>query len=239
MWPFSKSSPRTEAVEDSSTSFGDSSFAADYAEIAEQLQLRKSKSKVFGSDAHHFKLNPPLPENEIAQFETRHNIRLPQDYRGFLLHLGNGGAGPAYGLFKLGEIDDGHGHAPWHENEGLVGILAQPFPHTKAWNDLTGCPESDEVRPLSPEEENALFEKIDEWEQTHYLNSRHINGAIPICHQGCALRQWLVVSGPEIGHVWNDFRADEDGITPVMLPGLPRVSFLQWYRAWLNKLIVA
>ena len=50
-----------------------------------------------------FNLNPPVPESEIVVFETLHNLRLPQDYRDFLLHLSNGGVGPPYGIYRFEE----------------------------------------------------------------------------------------------------------------------------------------
>lgn len=37
-----------------------------------------------------YQFNPPLSETEIQNFETKHAIRLPEDYRAFLLHVGNG-----------------------------------------------------------------------------------------------------------------------------------------------------
>lgn len=61
-------------------------------------------------------------------------------------------------------------------------------------------------------------------------------GAIPICDEGCALREWLVVSGPEQGHVWLDHRADGRGLTPAWLPHHRRVTFGEWYLHWLDEL---
>jgi hypothetical protein len=61
-----------------------------------------------------------------------------------------------------------------------------------------------------------------------------MNGAIPIAELGCALSEWLVVTGPEAGHVWCDFRADYRGIRPLALGTLERVTFLQWYGHWLD-----
>src|SRR5258708_4092696 len=113
---------------------------ADFAAIRDGLR-RLSESAappdVFGSNAHRFRTPPPLPEGAVREFEARHRVTLPREYRGFLLHVGNGGAGPYYGLFKLGEMDDGFGHAAWKENDGFVGVPSEPFPHAGAWNDFS------------------------------------------------------------------------------------------------------
>lgn len=160
-------------------------------------------------------------------------MRLPADYRGFLIHVGNGGAGPAYGLFKLGEMDNGFGHKRWREEDGLVGTLAEPFPLRSAWNDRTGEPEYDASRESDPQWEDEYQRRLDEWEYV-YWNSANVNGAIPICHLGCAYRQWLVITGPEAGNIWDDRRADLGGLKPLQQKGRDRVLFAQWYDDWLH-----
>jgi hypothetical protein len=52
-----------------------------------------------------FTMNPCLTEEEVARFEERHKVRLPEEYRLFLMTVGNGGKGPPlYGLPRLGEV---------------------------------------------------------------------------------------------------------------------------------------
>lgn len=199
-------------------------------------QLRESTAplKVFGSQVHGFRTYPPLSEEAVCQFEARHCVTLPLEYRGFLIHVGNGGAGPAYGLFKLGEMDDRFGHKPWTENGGFVGMLSLPFPHTGPWNDLSEEPVYDESREDDLEWEVEYERQMNAWEDRVYWNPANVNGAVPICHLGCALRQWLVVTGAEAGNVWDDQRTDHGGLKPVQQGGRHRVTFLQWYRSWLD-----
>lgn len=213
---------------------------ADFAAIGEglrRLQVGPVAPKVFGSDAHGFRTYPALSEIAVREFESRHRVTLPTEYRGFLIHVGNGGAGPAYGLFKLGEMDDGFGHKPWSEDDGFVGILAKPFPHSCSWNDLSEKPVFDEAHEddLDYEYEDEYGRQMREWEDRVYWNTVNVNGAIPICHLGCAYRQWLIVTGAEAGNVWDDNRTDHKGLNPVQQPGYERVTFLRWYRAWLDE----
>lgn len=70
--------------------------------------------------------------------------------------------------------------------------------------------------------------------EAHYWNPAIMDGAIPICHKGCALRQWLVINGPQKGFVWDDLRADDAGIAPVLGESGGPVTFADWYRGWLD-----
>jgi hypothetical protein len=65
------------------------------------LPLSEIQAPSFGADAHHFQMNPTMPEFEASAFEQERNVVLPPDYRQFLTRIGNGGAGPFYGVFPL------------------------------------------------------------------------------------------------------------------------------------------
>jgi hypothetical protein len=65
-------------------------------------RLREIGAMTFGSGAHGFQMNPVLSESEVSAFERDHKIVLPSDYRQFVTGVGNGGAGPFYGVFPLG-----------------------------------------------------------------------------------------------------------------------------------------
>src|SRR5262245_3442429 len=88
---------------------------------------------VFGSSSHRYILHPPLTEAKVAAFERAHAIRLPEDYRAFVTRLGNGGAGPFYGVFRLGEMDGGIKQRRW-KTGAIVGRPGHPFPHVEPWN---------------------------------------------------------------------------------------------------------
>ena len=61
----------------------------------------------FGAYEHKYQLNPPASAEAVAAFEARFHVSLPEGYRSFLLWMGNGGAGPFYGLYRLGEAEPG------------------------------------------------------------------------------------------------------------------------------------
>src|SRR5215468_9209330 len=89
----------------------------------EALKQRDSAFELFGAAWHRYQLNPRLSELEVTEFENRHGIRLPEAYRDFVLNVGDGGAGPYYGVFRLGHMDGlGGEEGAWKEGE-FVGSL--------------------------------------------------------------------------------------------------------------------
>jgi hypothetical protein len=117
-----------------------------------------------------------------------------------------------------------------------VGDLAKPFPHATDWN----LPESFwKRRPEPPsdvsfEEEDRLMAAWDSLLEENYWSPACVNGAIPICHLGCALRQWLVICGEQRGFVWRDDRVDEKGLYPSRDKAGMQVTFADWYTSWIN-----
>jgi hypothetical protein len=197
-----------------------------------ELDRRDPRRKVFGSGSHDYKLNPPLPVTVIEAFEGRHGVSLPEDYRHFITEVGDGGAGPYYGLLPFGKDDDDR---DW-EGGGLVGDPGRPFPHTTAWNlpDSFWAGEPDWPPDTPIEEQDRMMDTWDRELEAHYWNPAIMDGAIPICHKGCALRQWLVIHGERQGAIWDDHRADHAGIAPVLGESGEPVTFAGWYMDWLD-----
>jgi hypothetical protein len=55
----------------------------------------------FGAATHRYRRGVPISESRLAEIEAAGQVRLPEDYRDFLLEFGDGGAGPYYGLVAL------------------------------------------------------------------------------------------------------------------------------------------
>lgn len=172
-------------------------------------------------------LAPCLTEADVRSFEKCHSVLLPPEYRYFLTIVGNG----CDELFKLGEMDDGHGFRNWAENDGFVGALRKQFNYTEAFNDLSGHPPYEEGRENDPEWLEDYDRKLELFDERYF---RPLDGAIPISHLGCAIREWLIVTGPERGNVWYDDRANLEGIRPHRGSCGARLSFLEWCKGWPN-----
>jgi hypothetical protein len=124
------------------------------------------------------RLGGPLSEDAVCVFEARHRIALPDAFRSFLLHIGNGGTGPpAYGLAALGEVSNdmrGEEARVWTE----LPYVAEPFPFTKTWVWEDGEPSDEGIR----EEVRC--------------------GSVYAGNDGCGMYWFVIVTGPERGNVW-------------------------------------
>lgn len=85
--------------------------------LLEQARKRDVRNEVFGASSHKYRLKSPASETAVQEFERNHGIRLPEEYRNFLMLVGNGGAGPYYGIYGLDELEKAV------EQQTFAGIL--------------------------------------------------------------------------------------------------------------------
>lgn len=150
------------------------------------------------------KLNPPASPEAVSRFEKEHGIALPEEYRSFLLEVGDGGEGPPYyGMLSLREQYE-HDF-PRYLEDGYRDLLSRPFPHTEHW-----IWEAEEETP----------EVLERWERIGY-------GNLVIGHEGCGEYWTLIVTGPERGQMWS---FADVGIQPCCR----RRTFFDWYNYWLD-----
>lgn len=165
-------------------------------------------------------------------------MQLPEEYRAFLLHVGAGGAGPAYGLFPVRRVQ---GRWRW-EGDGAdladLSRLAEPFPDQgpdpELLNDaLAQRPEEEDFDDI--EDFDDAIEAWDErWEAVMFAPERTA-GAIVVSHLGCAQREWLIINGSHRGTIWSDCRVDDVDLAPLLDDDGAPVTFARWYTAWLEK----
>jgi HEAT repeat protein len=89
----------------------------------------------FSVKKHQFRMNATLSEGDLQAFETDHGIRLPEDYRAFLSAIGNGGAGPYYGINSLDKWASGPEEL---DGEALRQScpLSEHLPRTTEWEQM-------------------------------------------------------------------------------------------------------
>ncbi len=192
----------------------------------EQLKKLDRNLTLFGSQKHKYKLNATVSLDTINQFESTYKIKLPNEYVHFLINIGNGGAGPFYGLEPLenvlfADLD--------YKRADLLLNPTIPFLHTEPWNL--------EFLSTADEEENEdEYEKQRQEFKEIYFDKEQMNGVIAICNYGCAISINLVVNGHEYGNIWTDDRASDNGIYPSYeLGNNDKTTFLNWYELWLDN----
>lgn len=196
--------------------------------LVARLRAADPSRSIFGANGHHFEFRARIKERDLVAWERRHRVDLPSDYRAYLLELGNGGAGPYYGIHPLG-MWDGDRRELEPIDEECLGDLCAPFPHRTAWNFPAARFEPPDF--ANDDEEDAWNTALD----SEYFDPSLINGAIWISHHGCALRTMLVVTGAERGNVWADRRADHSGISPHVGGNRWHLTFGDWYMSWLEE----
>jgi len=117
-------------------------------------------------------LNPCISEKEIKKFEKKIGIRFPEEYREFLLKIGNGGKQPYLGLYALEKTLG-------YIKEKDLPYLAEPFPF----------------------QEKYKIKDWEEY-QSHTFDEFHLRGCLRICNYGCGIDFLLVLSGEAKGEIW-------------------------------------
>lgn len=186
----------------------------------DKLKQLDKNFEVFGSEKHKYKFNQTKSEKELIDFEENNGIKLPIEYKEFLMQIGNGGAGPYYGLEP---IENGLFADLDYKNENNLNDLSKPFPHSKHWNLDFG--------EVTDENEGAYFKQKDE----EYYQNKWANGLLRVSNFGCGVSMNLVVNGKEYGNLWVDDRCNDQGIYPnPYIENRKRITFLDWYELWID-----
>jgi hypothetical protein len=201
----------------------------------EELAAHPDAASVFGARGDRRRLHDPLTPAELAELEAQIKVRLPEEYRGFLLEVGAGGAGPAYGVFPVVRKD-----ARWQwvgQDVHLSDLekLPLPFAHVEAFNPFARLPDRPEEDDYDSDEEfeaaEAEYEEL--FEEVAY-DATPTYGLLYLCHHGCGFRDALVVTGPARGHMWTDRTPDLLGFEPLGDADGAPLTFGAWYLQWLD-----
>ena len=69
--------------------------------VLERFRRHDARRLYGNSHYHQYRLGPPLDEATLVRFESAFGVQIPEDYRSFLKHVGDGGPGPGTGLHAL------------------------------------------------------------------------------------------------------------------------------------------
>jgi hypothetical protein len=180
------------------------------------LKMKDRSLQLFGASSHRYQFNRAQSEQELQEFEQRFRVQLPEEYRYFLKQIGNGGAGPFYGVVPLeNSLFDS---LDYPDPLSLINASLD-FNFKEAWNmDLGDCEDEDYSR-----------------REEEYYNPKWANGMLRISNFGCGVSMNIVVNGSEQGNIWVDDRCSDGGIYPFEIPEKGgRIGFFDWYDFWLD-----
>ncbi len=186
-----------------------------HAEYIKELVKRADKidknREIFGASKHQYRLNPVISIDKIHKFESKYNIKLPEEYVFFLTMVGNGGAGPYYGMYMLENVN--------MHNEYLDSISKQALIN----NELT------------KEAWENTMDKLEESDDDEYdeIMKEVCGGLMIIGTQGCTYDNLLMVNGSEKDKiVYIDWNLD-----PEYGPYFTHMTFLEWYENYFREII--
>ncbi len=76
-------------------------YAEHLKNLVQQAEKADPQYEIFGASSHRYQLYPVLSVQAVEAYEAKYNIKLPSEYKFFITYVGNGGAGPDYGIDPL------------------------------------------------------------------------------------------------------------------------------------------
>lgn len=209
---------------------------------------------VTGASSHWYRFGPTLTPTWLAWLEAKYGIDLPDQYRQFLLTVGNGGAGPNYGLQRFGYLDGPH-QVPVSFGTGAMCQTVYPSGFRRRYEErytpdgvpFDGFDENlyDSMRMLAGGS-SILAEPFPFTEERH--TNEHVEatladsfarfgkqgrwwvpGALYVSIYGCGSIEMLVLNGRWKGTIWADSLANDGGFF------LVAESFEEWYHLWMDQ----
>ena len=192
--------------------------ATDFAWAAKrvaELSKKDPRRDVFGASVHQYALPSPLDPAKLVAFEKKRRVKLPTDYRAYVLELADGGAGPYYGVYSLAK------------SSGVSPRLDEPFVPLSYDEALARDPDDVDSTPgllrisdqgcghtvalvVSGDERGTVWTSL-EW------------GWLP------ASNSWATVLEAcnldyEVAYRWTLSNLDK----------IPRTTFYEWYATWVG-----
>lgn len=191
--------------------------------ILDEARRLDEKCEMFGASKHRYVLNPPIRASFVRRVEERYGFRLTEDYFRFITEVGDGGAGPDYGIapfVSLVEKNDNWGAEEYASAYRLS--LAKEFKLRQMQAD-----EVEEYAIVTREyyEKNPkqyfIFDEVLEDD-----NLCDTNGFFVLGTHGCQWDFGIALTGERRGQV---FDTDNEGGF-----GFVAYSFEEFYQRWLD-----
>ena len=187
----------------------------------EKARRKDRKLSVFGARSHKYQMNERLTAEELAKWELKTGVRLPEHFALFLTELGNGGAGPYYGVYDidkafLNTIDN---QGETEGNHLLEKCSLHPKMTDDEWKSLAAPLIEDEDQDIANDEYDEALRKV-------------FGGMLKFGTQGCTYDMYIVIEGEHRGRIVYTHDHYEHQFFFVR-----ENNFLDWYERWLDDII--
>jgi hypothetical protein len=191
----------------------------------EMLAVADAGRRVFGASKHGYRVSVQHEDGAIERLEAAVGTPVSDAHRALLRVVGDGGAGPYYGLLSVEES-----LARITRRSGMLAGLARDCP-------LESDVPIGELVPQEPtwaehvsrlESDPASEDRFDEL-AAHYGAPPFSDGVLPICDYGCGDFFFLVMRGPKRGSVWANCL---DGATGLFNLDVDVLGFVE---RWLDR----
>ncbi|MCQ4085676.1 SMI1/KNR4 family protein [Saccharibacillus sp. JS10] len=193
--------------------------ALPFAKYAKQIERIRQKipqvietpgaEHVFGASSHHYQLHAPITMTELNDLEKDWGVKLPEAFAAFITLVGNGGAGPYYGIYNVQQMK------PDRTGIGIPSVLKVNL-ETQDWQS---------------ENDFALIDEDLDDEAYEEAAANLLSGTVEIGTMGSSYEILLIVSGEHEGRIlyW-----DSEFYRPFFTY---ENHFLDWYERWLDEII--
>ena len=174
----------------------------------DQAKRGTLKARVPCGTDHHYRVNPVLDEAAVSDFEARHNVRLPEDYRAFPDARRRRRRGPLLRRAAARAMES----CGRRLRRARCRARCADFSRASAHCAIAAAPLQSEWASELPPYEWHPFQ-----------------GAITLNHQGSTFYTLLIVAGESRGRV---VYVDTAGQPPYFVKN---TDYLSWYERWLDE----
>lgn len=190
--------------------------------ILRQAQCIDAKFEIFGASTHRYRLNPPIRASFVRRAEEKYGFVLPEDYFRFITEVGDGGAGPDYGIKPfVNMLMEGKSPRSEKFREAYLYSLAKLFVPRQMMPD-----EVEDYAIATIEAYKRNPDRYFVYEKTDENDLCGTDGFYILGTHGCQWDFGLVLSGEKRGQV---FDTDNEGAY-----GFISGSFDEFYQNWLD-----
>ena len=193
-------------------------------EILEKARSADPDYELFGASKHKYRLNPPIGADLVRITEERYGFSIPDEYFRFITEIGDGGAGPDYGIEPFADIvKKGKDHWAEEYQEAYRSSLKNAFaPSPMSANEVGNYAIATEAAYEKAPDKYFVYENPNE-DALCILNGFYVLGT-----QGCQWDFGIATTGEMRGSV---FVTDNEGAYC-----LEANNFEEFYQNWLDTI---